>query len=746
MPIPVRRLAPLVLCSFGFAAPAAAQVDFETARFDRRVTAVRAAGPIEIDGVLGDEEWAGAPVLSDFIQSNPMEGMPATLQTEVRILYDDDYLYVGAMAHDDPDALIVSDLSRDFSSRAGDAFGMTVDSFLDRRNGYEFMTNPAGAKFDAQIFNEGREYNFHWDGVWHVRTRTVADGWQVEMAIPFKTLRFRASPEQSFGINFLRRVRRLNEDSYWSPIPRFFNIARLSLSGTLEGLTGLTPAGRIKVTPYLGSDLSQPGDADTETSVDGGVDTKVLIGNGLNLDLTVNTDFSQVEADIQQVNLTRYSLFFPEKRDFFLENSGIFLFGNPPDPAIRQYRINFGSAFNPEVVRASQSRGDDLNLFFSRRIGLSPSGRPIPVLGGGRLTGRVGDWELGLLNIQTGEGDSAEYGENFGAARVRRNIGANSDVGLIFLNRQAGGGGDDYNRSMGADANIRVTPEFEINTFWARTASPGRTGNQQAGRIAGSYSGRRWEARGAWSVLGEDFNPEMGFAPRVGIQRLKGYVGYHLRPARYRNWLREINPNVEFNNFVDEQGDLVSRYANVNLALILQSGARVETGYNNSTENTFGPFFIHPTTSVLPGEYHYDEWFVMWLSDPSRPLSANARYDTGGFYSGTRRALNLSALVKAARRLNFYLGWSRNDIDLAEGAFVTNLVTTRFVWNFSTNMFLNALIQYNSTTEDWSSNIRFNLIHRPLSDFFIVLNDRRDPMGNRLDRALAVKYTYLLDF
>ncbi len=724
---------------------AAAQVDFETARLDKRIPAVRATGPIQIDGILSDEEWAGAPVATDFVQGNPDEGMPATYRTEVRVLHDDEFLYFGAMAHDDG-AVIVNDLTRDFATRAGDVFGVVIDTFHDRRNGYMFETNPAGAKFDGQVFNEGREFNRDWDGVWSVRTRTVPGGWAIEMAIPFKTLRFRDSDRQTWGLNFLRRVRRMNEDSFWAPIPRFFNFARISYSGTLEDLAGLTPSGRIKVTPYVGGNLSQPGDADLEAGADAGLDAKLLIGSAMNLDLTANTDFSQVEADIQQVNLTRFNLFFPEKRDFFIENSGIFRFGSPSDSRINRFQADFGRAFNPSVLRASQSRGDDLYLFFSRRIGLSPDGAPIPVLGGGRLTGRAGGWELGLLNIQTGTGDTAEFQQNFGAARVRRNVGQNSDVGAIFLNRETGGGSDDFHRSVGADANFRVTPEFEINSFWARTMGPERTGNQHAGRIAGSYDGRFWQVRGAWSILGEDFNPEMGFAPRLGIQRVFGYLGYYLRPARYASWLREIHPHVEFNNFVNERGELVSRYANAHVSFRGQTGVLLEVGYDNSVENTFEPFLIHPTTEVLPGESRYGEWFVMWFSNPSRPLSLNGRYDHGEFYSGTRRALNLSGVVKAARRLTAFVGWTRNDIELREGAFVTDLLTARLTWSFTTSMFLNALIQYNSVTDDWSSNVRFNLIHRPLSDFFLVLNDRRDPMGRRLDRALTAKYTHLLDF
>ncbi len=723
-------------------------VDFETARLDRRLIATRAAGQVVLDGVVDDAEWAEAPVARSFTQGNPFEGMPSTFETEVRVLYDDEFLYIGAKAFDDdPGAFIVNDLSRDFSTRTGDIFGVVVDTFHDRRNGYMFETNQEGAKFDGQLFNDGREFNRDWDGVWFVETRTTAEGWEIEMAIPFRTLRFRESPEQVWGINFLRRVRRLNEDSFWAPIPRFFNFARISYAGTLEGLTGLRSGGRVKVTPYVSADARTGAGEDDGVlgGFTGGVDAKVLVGTGLNLDLTANTDFSQVEADVQQVNLTRFNLFFPEKRDFFIENSGIFRFGAPSDSRLGQFRADFGQAFNPSVMRATQSRGEDLYLFFSRRIGLSEDGVPIPVLGGGRLTGRAGAYELGVMSLQTGEHE-ATPGENFSAVRVRRNVGANSDVGAIFLNRESGSGSDHFNRSMGADANFRITPELEVNSYWARTMSPGRTGDQNAGRLSANYNGRLWQLEAGWSRLGEDFNPEMGFAPRLGVRRLVAYVGYHYRPEWWSDFLREFNPHFEFNDYVDAQGNLVSRYTNAHFAFRHQSGAFLEFGYNHSIENTSAAFDLHPSTRILAGEYRHEEGFVMFFSDPSRPVSLNGRYDWGPLYGGDRRALNLSTIIRIAPRFTTYAAWTRNDIDLPGGAFVADLLTVRVTHTFSTRMFLGALIQYNSITEEWDTNIRFNLIHRPLSDFFIVLNDRRHVLGGPNDRALIAKFTTLLDF
>jgi len=297
----------LLSVSARMGAQESAPIDFETARFERRLTAKRTAGAIVIDGRLDEADWRNAPLATDFLQNDPREGEPASAATEVRVLYDDENLYFGAIAYDaEPDKLVINDLTRDFNARAGDSFGIVLDTFHDERNGYMFQTNPAGAKFDAQFINEGREFNMNWDGVWYAESRVTELGWITEIAIPFETLRFNDAAPQVWGINFLRLNRRLNENSYWAPLPRIHNFARVSLAGTLQGLSGLKRQRDIKVTPYAKGDVLQDADVATSTHFDGGLDAKLAIGSGLRLDLTLNTDFSQVEADVQQINLTRF--------------------------------------------------------------------------------------------------------------------------------------------------------------------------------------------------------------------------------------------------------------------------------------------------------------------------------------------------------------------------------------------------------------------------------------------------------
>ena len=309
--------------------PQSTAIDYAKAHTEKRITPVRISEPITIDGQLTEAAWSSAPTAGRFTQSEPAEGAPPSEPTEVRIMYDADNLYFGIVAHDrDPGKIIVNDLKKDFEMAQGDNIEIALDTFHDGRNGYMFATNPAGAKWDAQMGNEGREMNASWDGVWLAKSRIVGDGWVTEIAIPFKTLKFRGADKQTWGMNIRRTIRRYNEEDYWAPLPRIFNIERVSYAGTLENLEGIRPGLNLKLKPYFITSLARTGTNPTRKDGDVGGDIKFGVTSGLTWDFTYNTDFSQVEADTQQINLTRFSLFFPEKRDFFLENSGVFIFGN----------------------------------------------------------------------------------------------------------------------------------------------------------------------------------------------------------------------------------------------------------------------------------------------------------------------------------------------------------------------------------------------------------------------------------
>ncbi|MEW6322818.1 MAG: DUF5916 domain-containing protein [Acidobacteriota bacterium] len=719
------------------------KIDYATARLSRRLPAVKASTPIELDGRLEEGAWRDAPVAKNFIQNDPREGEPATFDTEVRMVYDAQALYIGVFARDDnPSAIIVNELRKDFNTGNGDTFSVVLDTFKDERNGYQFTVNPRGAKWDAQMSNEGRENNSNWDGVWDVQTRIVEDGWYAEIRIPFRTLKFKAEDVQTWGVNFQRRLRRLNENSYWSPIQRIHQLTRVSMAGTLEGLQGLRPGANLRVKPYALSSLSQVAGRANAGDADAGFDVKYGVTSGLTWDFTVNTDFSQVEADEQQINLTRFSLFFPEKREFFLENSGVFQFG-----AGNQRGGGGGGGGGGGRQNPSQ----DMILFFSRRIGLSTDGTAIPILGGSRITGRAGGFSIGAMNIQQRE-LGANPSTNFTALRVRRDVFANSDIGLMVLNKDAAGA--HFNRAVGADANFRFLGDLTMNVAAAKTFSPESVvpaaGRDWYAKAGGGYRNTRWEARGEFQSIGERFNAEMGFVPRKGVDNVEVYFGRTLRPTWARKWIRESRPHFQLENFSRQQGGgLESRYMDWHWPVTFQDSSFLEIGVNPNVEVIRNPFTINSRRGirVLPGRYEFNEYFLLANTNNSRRVSFNTRWGVGDFYDGYRRSYSIGAAVRANQHFNVSMNASINDIELSTGSFTTTLLTGRVNYFFNTQVFVNALLQYNTDTRQWSSNARLNIIHRPLSDIYLVYNERRDSRsGDMIDRAIVAKMTWLIAF
>ena len=751
----LRLLAAALSCAVAVDAGAADSIDYAAIRKERHLVAVRTTTPIAIDGVLDEAAWGDAPIATGFLQSEPREGEPASEQTQVRVLYDDTFLYVGMFARDSsPGDIIVNDLKKDFDPGANDAFEVILDTFHDERNGYMFATNAMGAKWDAQMVNEGRDVNVNWDGIWTVRTRVTPDGWYAEMAIPFRTLRFADADVQTWGINFLRRVRRRNEDSYWAPLPRIYRLFRVSMAGTLEGLRGVRPGNDLRLKPYALSSAATLGTSPTKGDAQVGFDAKYGVTSSLTWDFTVNTDFSQVEADEQQVNLTRFSLLFPEKRDFFLENSGVFQFGpgNQMGGGGGGGEGGGGGGAGGGGGGAGRTNvlGDNI-LFFSRRVGLSGDGNAIPILGGTRLTGRAAGFTIGAMNIQQRSVEAAPA-TNFTAVRVRRNVLANSDVGVMVLNKDPSGPA--YNRVVGADANFRFFRSLNVNGLVARSFSPGSvvgsSGSELVQRGGFSYRGTVVDTRAAYTLTGSRFNDELGFIPRTGVGRADAYVGLHLRSQRYPAWLREFFPHYQIVNVTKADGGAFdSRYVDYHIPITLQNGTFIESGVNANSEVLTQVFTINSGrgVTIAPGRYDFNEYFVTMRGDRSATLSFGGRYGVGDFYDGYKHSYQIGPTLRVSSRLNTTVTWARNVISLRTGAYTTDLISSRVNYSFSTRMFLNALLQYNTDAQQWTSNVRFNIIHRPLSDFFLVYNDRRDQMtGALVDRAVIAKVTYLMAF
>ena len=474
----------------------------------RSVTMVEARAPIVLDGVLDEEVWRAAVPAADFVQAEPHEGQPATESTEVRVAFDRDALYIGVICRDlDPSALIVNDIRKDFAAGEQDTFEVILDTFADRRNGCVFVTNAVGAKSDAQIANEGRDVNTSWDAVWTVAAKRDAAGWSAELRIPFKTLRFEKGTDRIWGINFSRRIRRKNEIDYWSPVPRVYNLYRAGLAGTLAGLPDASQGRNLRIKPWVAANSTRPvAGPSFDAGAHAGLDVKYGVTPSLTLDVTAKPDFAQAEADEQQVNLTQFSLYFPEKREFFLENSGMFYFGDIP----RESRVG-GTRFSaPE---------EDILLFFSRRIGLTDAGQEIPIAAGARLTGRVGAAGVGAMTIHTQSTDGRD-GDHYTVLRGRRDILRNSDIGAIVLARQSSGPSADRNSVAGVDANFRFKRALSFNGFLTKSATPGVADGEWAGKGSAAFNNNRLHAQYSLLSVGEHFRDDIGFIKRTGSARI----------------------------------------------------------------------------------------------------------------------------------------------------------------------------------------------------------------------------------
>jgi hypothetical protein len=692
----------------------------------------RANGPIRVDGRLDEPDWQQAPPFDRFIQSQPHAGAPATELTIVRILYDAERLYIGAECRDsEPRRLVVPSLEQDFESADSDIFGVTLDPFHDRRNAFMFLVNPRGAVKDAQDFDDSRLEDAAWEGVIQVKTRIHDQGWTVELALPFTTLRFDPRlADQVWGMNVLRRIRRKNEEAYWAPLDRRDRIHRMSKAGTLEGLEHMRAGHNLTIKPYVLATDATGGafGRSNGAAADGGGDLKYGITPKLTLDATIRTDFSQVEVDQEQVNLTRFPLFFPEKRDFFLENSGAFAFGD-----ISERGLRLGASLR------------DFTLFHSRRIGLTSSGQPIPILGGARLTGKVREFELGLLNMQTRSSPLAPA-ENFTAARLRRPLAQHGDVGLLVLNRQVTDGDTGfYNRSAGAEVNLRFVGNLVVNSYVAVTDQPGRHGPNTAERLTVGWRDRLWDISGFVKQVGDAFTPGMGFVRRTAMRQSYATLGLHPRPRI--GFVQEVNPYVEVDYTTNLRSVLETRNTTLGLDVPLIDGGRVSVTYNDGFERLIDPFPVLSHTVIPPGDYRTANTAVSFSTSAGRALSGQASVTRGGYYDGDKTSVALTALWRPTSQLSVDGSIDRNRVALPAESFDANVFGVRVKYAFSTTLFASAFVQYNAAADQVVTNLRFNFIHAPLSDLFVVYTDRRHTTdATLLERSCTVKFTKLLAF
>jgi len=579
-----------------------------------------------IDGeVLGDPAWEGANAISGFWQTQPDAGQPATQKTVVYVGYSDSALYIGMVAYDDePLEIISTDSRRDSSLDDTDSFRVLIDGLMDRQNGFIFGTNPAGIEFDGQVNREGTGqfvpggnggFNLNWDAPWSVRSKVSAIGWSTEMRIPFSSLRYGAEEVQSWGINFERRIRRNNEIAYWAPMSRDRDLLRVSEAGTIEGIR--SPKQRsLLLTPYALGRARRGGGLDgTQTDKEIGFDLKYSMTPSLTLDATYNTDFAQVEVDEQQVNLDRFSLFFPEKRPFFLENSGQFTVGNPRE----------------------------VELFFSRRIGIA-SGTPVPIDGGVRLSGKVGPTtNVGLLYMGAEDVPGVASTNRYTVARINQELANRSSIGILYVDRNgdgtlAGNGGDDQNQTYAVDGRWGIGENLLLQGWAAKTDTPTLDGNDSAFSLNGDYNDADWSMNLGYTEVEENFNPEVGFLARTAYRKVNARILRRVRP-KHLGRLFELRPHMSYRGFWDFDGFQETGFLHIDNHWEFESGMEIHTDMNFTREGVKEAFEIVDGVFVQPGTYDHKEAMLQYLGNRSAPLNFSLRAVFGGRFGGDRVSL-----------------------------------------------------------------------------------------------------------
>jgi hypothetical protein len=689
------------------------------------VHAHRTTGRIVIDGHLDEPEWQRAEAADKFFQYEPKSGAPAVDDTDVRFLYDDDNLYIGARCWDQfPDRLTITELREDFAGNESDSLSVFLDTLHDKQTGFSFAVNPAGARRDAQSWADGDQRNEDWDGVWDVKATIDDKGWFAEFRIPFKTLRFRKDSTQDWGLNLYRRTRRSNEETLWSPIPRRYRFRRASLAGTLTGLEGIRQGRNLKVKPFVSGRMDEPGASARTADADGGVDVKYGVTPSMTLDGTYRTDFAQVEVDQQQVNLTRFNLLFPEKREFFLENSGVFAVAGGGGPS------GEGSA--------------NVIPFFSRRIGLSSTGTPIPIVGGTRLSGKVGAYDVGVLGMRTAKTDALRAND-FLVGRLRRTFRRSSTIGGIVTSRTAASGGD-FGRMYGADTYLRFFDKLEITSYLLKTGTSARKGRDSAHLLNVGWRDDDLTVSGLHEKVEPNFSPEVGFVRRGDTRHSSGDVEWRPRPSRL-SYLRNYVTGATADYYTNSDGLLETRESSVYAGMAFQDQSAFRFTGTRTFDRLTAPFAIRPTVTIPIGDYTYQRYGVTYNSDRSRPVAGSVNASAGEFWDGDSMAISGTFELRPSYHFNMELNLNRTRARLATGEFTTTIVGARLLWAFTSKAFLNSFLQYNATTNQFSANTRFNIIHHPLSDLYVVYNEQRDTNSATLvSRGVVLKLTNLFDF
>ena len=693
----------------------------------KSIRAVKFNDDVNIDGILDESIYESVEPISDFVQHLPVSGATASDNTEVWVFYNDQSIYVTAKVYESvpEDQWVANEMRRDVGRlRTNDSFSVMFDTFLDRRNGVAFLVSPIGGFSDFTINNEGmatRPVNFDWNVVWNSRVGRFDGGWTVEMEIPFRSLRYEPSSEQAWGIQFRRVQIRLNEATYITEIPiSAANIGppmvagmwRISEAATLTDLEVPPRNLNLEIKPYgLGTvttNRTANPPVNGQFANEAGVDVKFGITNNLTADFTYNTDFAQVEVDERQVNLTRFNLFFPEKREFFLEGAANFDFTQPR---------------NLDVP----------TMFFSRRIGLE-KGQVVPIDVGARLTGKVGDFDIGALNIGTDGSDlSSVESTDFSVLRIKRDVLSRSRIGMIYTDRSKSLVGEGANTLYGVDGTFNFLDDIQISTFAAKSESPGFSGDDESYMANFNYNGDRYGFRSGYLVVEDNFNPEVGFKRRNNFKQYEGNLRFSPRPASIES-VRQLSFEAQTRSYWSAtSGALETRRHELIFNTQFENGDQFRATTRDEFEMLTRGFQIAPKVSLLPGTYDFSSHEISYSLGPQRNVSGRLSYRFGDFWSGTNSAIGISGgSIELSPQLSVEPSYSFNEVKLPEGNFRTELGRFRVTYTISPRMYFSGLVQYNSTQNSLSSNLRFRWQWSPGSELFIVYSDDRDT--NPFDR------------
>ena len=705
--------------------------------------AVRLDEPLRLDGRLDEAVYSTVTPISDFIQTEPIEGVPATEKTDVWVFFDREYFYVTARCFESqPERMVVNEMRRDTQNVFNNEnFSFMIDTFYDRRNSLVFIVTPIGGRTDGQAISGS--FTRDWNPIWEFKTGRFDGGWTVEIAVPFKSLRYRPGEAQTWGFNARRINRWKNEISHLTAIPNAtagIGLWRGALEATLVGLEAPPGSKNLELKPYVISNAATDRTAvppvSNDVDADFGLDAKYGITQNLTADFTYNTDFAQVEADEQQVNLTRFNLFFPEKREFFLENLGLFGFGG---------------------VSPSNASGNVPILSYSRRIGLSRpdnQGRVVPIRFGERLTGRVGRFSVGIIDVQTGdETVSGARATNFVTVRVKRDVLRRSSVGTMFTGRSVGQSGTGTNAAVGFDGTFAFYDDLAINTYWATTRTGGLSGDDSSYRAQLDYAGDRYGVEVARLVVGRHFNPEVGYVRRPDMRETFGLFRFSPRP-RARKVVRRLLWTGAGTYIENGGGRPETRDWDGEFAIEFQNGDRFRAGYNYVYEFVPRPFRVGPGVAIPAGGYGFATMRVGYNFGVQRRVFGNALVEHGEFYGGYKTAARFTTgRVTVATQLSLEPTYSVNWVDLPERSFTSHLIGSRVTYTMTPLMFTSALVQYNSDIHAVMANVRLRWEYRPGSELFIVYNEQRDtePVRSMLspglmNRAFIVKINRLFRF